>query len=191
VRQLIVAFNDQQAAGTIRQVLLRHGLPVASACQSGAQVLQQASLTDGGVVICPYRLVDMTARELLHLLSDSFDLLLLVPPRQQGMLVDPGLYALTWPAQSQQLVQAARQLLETRQLNLGRQPAHAARTAQEQKVIEQAKYLLMNRRHCSEDEAHRMLQQKSMALGLRLAETALLLIDPDRAAAIEKDRRTR
>ena len=30
-----------------------------------------------------------------------------------------------------------------------------------------------------------------MALGLRLAETALLLIDPDRAAAIEKDRRTR
>ena len=110
MRQLIVAFNDQKAAGTIRQVLLRHGLPVTSLCQSGAQVLQQASLTDGGVVVCPYRLVDMTARELLQLLPETFDVLLLVPPRQQGMLVDPGIYALTWPAQAQQLLQQLQKL---------------------------------------------------------------------------------
>ena len=198
MRHLIIAFSDQTVAMTVRQVLLRQGFPVAALCMSGAQILQQASMIEeGGVVICPYRLVDLTAREILRMLPETFDMLVLVTPRQQGMLIDPGIYTLTQPINAQMLTDAARQLLETRQVTTGRssltgQPRPAAtdtragpagkRTPEEQKIIEQAKYLLMNRRHCSEQEAHRYLQTKSMESGARLVDVAHWVIQPDRPA---------
>jgi response regulator NasT len=196
VRHLIIAFSDQKVAMTVRQVLQRQGLPVAASCISGAQILQQASMIEeGGVVICPYRLIDLTAREILRMLPETFDMLVLVTPRQQGMLIDPGIYTLTQPINAQMLTDAARQLLEKRQVVTGRnslagQPRPAApaikagpagkRTPEEQKIIEQAKYLLMNRRHCSEQEAHRYLQTKSMETGARLIDVAHWVIQPDR-----------
>ena len=109
----------------VRQILLRRGLPVAAQCASGAQVLQQASLIDdGGAVICPYRLVDLTAREIMLLLPDTFDMLVLVTPRQQGLLVRAGIYTLTWPINAQMLTDAAKQLLDTRQVVTGRGSLH-------------------------------------------------------------------
>lgn len=46
------------------------------------------------------------------------------------------------------------------------------RSAEDQKIIEQAKYLLMNRKQMTEAEAHRYLQKKSMESGVRLVDLA-------------------
>ena len=121
MRQLIIAFTDQDVAGKIKHVLAGHGLPVAGICSSAAQVLQLATLLEsGGVVICPYRLVDMTARELLNLLSDEYDMLVLATPRQQVQINEPGIYSLAQPVNGPALLDSARQLLETRQIRLDR-----------------------------------------------------------------------
>ena len=196
MRHLIIAFSDQQVAHKLRQLLSARGLPVAGLCASGAQVLQQASLyEDGGVVVCPYRLIDMTAREIMHVLPDTFDMLVLVTSRQQGLLIEPGIYTLTQPFDGPMLLEACLQLLGTRQIHSvrmvsGGQPRAARQTAnppgagqdrtpEERKIIEQAKYLLMNRRHFSEQEAHRYLQRRSMESGIRLVDMARRIISPD------------
>lgn len=192
MRHLIIAFTDQEVAKKIKYVLSSHGLPVAGVCASAAQVLQQASILEGGgVVVCPYRLADMTARELMNLLSDDYDMLVLATPRQQVQINEPGIYSLSQPVNGPVLVDSARQLLETRQMRLDRvfqsmRPAPAAlrpaaesvhnRPLDEKKVIEQAKYLLMNRHQMNEDEAHRFLQKKSMESGMRLADLARKVI---------------
>jgi response regulator NasT len=198
MRQIIIAFTDQDVARKIKYVLASNGLPVAGICVSAAQVLQQASMLEGGgVVVCPYRLADMTARELMSLLPDDYDMLVLVTPRQQVQINEPGIYSLSQPVNGPVLIDSARQLLETRQLRLDRvlqslRPAPAAarpaetrqpgddpvhnRPLDEKKVIEQAKYLLMNRHHLNEEEAHRYLQKKSMESGMRLADLARRVI---------------
>ena len=186
MRHLIIAFTDQEVARKIKLVLSGQGLPVAGVYASAAQVLQQAALLEGGgVVICPYRLADMTARELMNLLSDEYDMLVLATPRQQIQINEPGIYSLIQPVNGPVLVDSARQMLETRQLRLDRmfqynRPVPAAgdhdRSQDEQKIIEQAKYLLMNRHEMNEEEAHRFLQKKSMESGLRLADLARKVI---------------
>lgn len=197
MRHLIIAFTDQDVARKIKYVLASHGLPVAGVCASAAQVLQQASVLEGGgVVVCPYRLADMTARELMSLLSDDYDMLVLATPRQQVQINEPGIYSLSQPVNGPVLVDSARQLLETRQMKLDRvfqsmRPVPAAsrpaghqpgdesahnRPLDEKKVIEQAKYLLMNRHQMNEEEAHRFLQKKSMESGMRLADLARKVI---------------
>ena len=202
MRYLIIAFADQEIAGKLKNLLAGRGLPVRGSCATAAQALQLVNeCEDGGVVICPLNLPDMTARAMMTLLPDSFDLLVLITPRQQGMIDGAGVFALTWPLSGPLLVDSARQLLETRQLLAaltGReerlyrpdgmpteqyQPAASdtahGRTIEEKKIIEQAKYLLMNRRQISEAEAHRYLQKRSMETGMRLVDVARRIIAPN------------
>jgi len=197
VRQLIVAFSEQDVALKIKALLISRGLPVRGICNTGSQVLQMAAQCEGGgVIICPIRFSDMNASEVMSLLTEDFDMLVLVTPRQQGMVGGPGVFTLSQPAGAAAIVEAARQVLETRQLRAvqadghlpsglpheklkpsAEGPAHG-RSPEEQKIIEQAKYLLMNRRKMNEAEAHRYLQRKSMESGIRLVELARRIILP-------------
>lgn len=200
MRHLIVAFADQAAAQKVKAVLQNAGLTVRGICTSGAQVLQLAAQCEGGgLVICPIRFPDMSAREIMGLLSEDFDMLVLVTSRQQTLISGPGIFALAEPVNAASITSSARQLLETRQLlaigfmdgaadarptaapdperKSGADSSHG-RSAEEQKVIEQAKYLLMNRKRMTEAEAHRYLQKKSMESGIRLVDLARRVITP-------------
>jgi len=200
VRHLIVAFADQAAAQKVKAVIQNAGLAVRGICTSGAQILQLAAQCDGGgLVICPIRFPDMSAREIMSLLSEDFDMLVLVTSRQQSLISGSGIFALAEPVNAASIISSARQLLETRQLRAvgfmdgagearptavpdpGRKSdseSSHGRSVEEQKVIEQAKYLLMNRKRISEADAHRYLQKKSMESGIRLIELARRIITP-------------
>lgn len=197
MRHLIIAFSDQEVAQKIKALLISCGLPVKGVCSTGAQVLQMATLCDdGGVVVCPIRLMDMTAQEVMSLLSDHFDMLVLATPRQQSLIGGLGIFTLVQPSSATAIVESVRKLLATRQLRAddsldlvrnyrppgpksGLEPGNShGRSPEDQKLIEQAKYLLMNRKKISESEAHRYLQKKSMESGIRLVELAKRIITP-------------
>jgi len=186
MRQLIVAFSEQEVAHKIKALLISQGLPIRGVCSTGAQVLQMAAQCEGGgVVVCPFRFSDMNASEVMSLLGEDFDMLVLVTPRQQGLISGQGIYTLSQPISVASISGAVRQILETRQMRASNddraEPAggiNSNRSPEEQKVIEQAKYLLMNRRKMTEVEAHRYLQKKSMESGIRLIELARRIIMP-------------
>jgi two-component system, response regulator PdtaR len=202
VRIVIVAFSDPGAAGKIKSLLAGRGLPVRGVCQTGSQVLQMAAECEGGgVIACPLAFSDMTAREVMSLLPDSFDMLVLITARQQGMIGGSGIFPMTLPADGAMIADGIRQLLETRQIRAAlageasqphrpdslpsdryksaeADPGHE-RGTEERKIIEQAKYLLMNRKQISEAEAHRYLQKKSMASGVRMVDLARRIISPE------------
>ena len=51
------------------------------------------------------------------------------------------------------------------------------RSGEERALVEQAKALLMDRNEMTEEQAHRFLQKKSMNSGVKLAETARMVLD--------------
>jgi len=194
LRQVIVAVHNQEMAQKIKTLLEQAGLSVAGICGSGAQVLHQAaSCPDGGVIVSTLQLPDMPLQQLLRLIPETFDYLVLIKAGQQELLTGPGIYSLSVPVNGALLVQWARQLLEQRQIKAAaptagypqqrpaqatasRRPLHG-RNSEEQKLIEQAKYLLINRRKISEQEAHRYMQRKSMQSGMRLVDLAIHIIE--------------
>lgn len=200
MRHLLVAFADQAVAQKIKNVLQNAGLAVRGLGTSGTQVLQLAAQCEGGgLVICPFRFADMSAREIMGYLSEDFDMLVLVTSRQQSLVSGPGIFTLCEPVNAASLINSTRQLLETRQLRAAAlldgaaEARHTAtpylprgandhashgRNSEEQKIIEQAKYLLMNRKRMTEAEAHRYLQKKSMETGIRLVELARRILSP-------------
>ena len=55
-------------------------------------------------------------------------------------------------------------------------PPVMRRQESEQRTVERAKALLMSINRMTESEAHRFLQKRSMDTGLRMAETAQMVI---------------
>ncbi|NLW12159.1 MAG: ANTAR domain-containing protein [Clostridiaceae bacterium] len=186
MRQLIIAFADMDLALKVRTLLRGCGISVDEICSSAAAVLQCVGrMSDGGLVLCPPTLPDMSASTLMELLPETFDMLAVVSSRQQSLYERPGMFILTQPFQTDMLADSIRQIMETRQLSFTRQMmdkkprpelTSKQRSQEEEKLIAQAKYLLMNRRKFSEPEAHRYLQRRSMESGMRMADLARQLI---------------
>ncbi len=194
MRSIIVAFPDMTNAHKIRDILAMHDFPVRGLATNGSMALRFISSEDGGgLIVCGPNFPDMTAIQLLSLMPDDYDILVLSSSGSMNMGYEhqEGLYTLTLPLHTQDLVASVRMLLETRQMyrNTMRavKPAAAQptpkgpqvppkRSPEEQRVIDRAKALLMNRNNMSEQEAHRFLQKRCMDTGTKLYDMALAVL---------------
>lgn len=172
---IIVAFPKKENAGRIQSILVKGGFPVSAVCTSGAQTLQYANDFSDGIVVCGSKFCDMVYQELYQDLPPHFEMLLLAPPelcsRKEGDIV-----SLSMPLKVHELLETVRMMeyqISRRRQRSGR---GRQRSEEEQALIKQAKALLMERNHMTEEEAHRYLQKCSMDSGTGLSETAQMIL---------------
>lgn len=173
---VVVVFPKIEDAKSIRNLLVRNGYHVSSVCTSGAQALSAADQLGSGVIVCGYRYPDMMYDELFENLSSSFEMLLVASARVVGEGVADGVISVTMPLKINDLVNSLEMVaenLERRRRKRRSMPAH--RSENDKKVIAEAKALLMERNHMTEEEAHRYLQKTSMDSGTNLVETAEMI----------------
>lgn len=192
MRSIIIAFPDIAIAHKIREILLRSDFPVRGIATNGSMALRYILSEDGGgLVICGVQFPDMTAVQLQSLLPDDYDMLMITSAGNVNSAFGhkEGLYTLALPLHAQDLVSSVRMLLDTRQMysDISRSaapkpsaakdtPLPPKRGMEEQRTIDQAKALLMNRNNMSEQEAHRFLQKKSMDNGSKLIDMAIKVL---------------
>lgn len=197
---MIVAFSKLEDAKKIKNVLNRNGYNDILACNSASQVIAAANENDGGIVLCGYRLPDMHYSELYGYLPREYQMLLVASPARLQECTSGDIMCLPMPFHTRELVST----IETMMLDLTCQQRNAAqrsaiqrnamqrnavqrrkkakpvkRTEKEQQIIEDAKQLLMERNHLSEEEAHKYIQKLSMDSGNSMVETAgmILILD--------------
>lgn len=162
----------------MKNVLNRNGYDDILACNNASQVIAAANESDGGVVLCGYRLTDMHYSELYGYLPREFRMLLVASPAKLQECSIGNIMCLAMPIHSHELVST----LETMLMELSRlrrrplKPQPKKRTQKEQKIIEDAKALLMERNNLSEEEAHKYIQKLSMDSGNNLVETAEMIL---------------
>lgn len=162
----------------MKNVLNRSGYDDILTFNSASQVIAAANESDGGVVLCGYRLTDMHYSELYGYLPREFRMLLIASPARLQECSIGNIMCLEMPIHSHELIST----LETMEMELTAferrrkkfQPKK--RTEEEQKTIDDAKALLMERNHLSEEEAHKYIQKLSMDSGNNLAETAEMIL---------------
>lgn len=188
MRSIIVAFSDPENANKIKNILVRHDLPVRGIATNGAMALRlTAPMDGGGLIVCGSRFADMTAMQMTSLLSEEYDVLMLgtAVHMESTFGHQEGLFSLSLPLQAEDLVSSARMLLEKRQMyndtwrskkttavSAVKESDAKGRKPEDQRIIDQAKALLMTRNYLSEQEAHRYLQKASMDTGTKLVDMA-------------------
>lgn len=173
---VIVVFPKPEDAKNIRSLLVRNGYHVAAVCTAGAQVLQVMDRLDEGIIVCGYRFTDMVYSELYEFLNPQFSMLLVASGNVIGQGVERGIICLPLPLKVHDLVNTLEMMISVqvrRKKKLRQKPKE--RSEEERKLIQDAKTLLMDRNHMTEEEAHRYIQKCSMDSGNSLVETARMV----------------
>lgn len=174
---VIVAFSKPEDAKNIKNILVRNGFQVNSACTSGAQALSLTEDLSSGIIVCGYRLTDMLFTELYECMPKEFSMLMISSPSKWATSMPEDIVCLPMPMKVHDLVDTLEMMVQaqTRQRRKQRQQPKQ-RSGEEQCVIDQAKSLLMERNNMTEEEAHRYIQKCSMDSGTNLIETAQMVI---------------
>jgi len=173
---ILIAFAKLEDARKIKNVLVRSGYTVMAVCCTGAQILSQADGLNDGIVVCGYRLPDMIFSQLRENLPQGFDVLLLAPT---AVVEEYGgdCLSIAMPFKVHELVDTVAMMTRTiENRRRRRRLAPRVRGAGERAVIGEAKRLLMERNHMTEEEAHRYIQKCSMDSGTNMVETAGMIL---------------
>lgn len=174
---IIIALPKLEDAKGIKNVLVRNGFQVESVCTTGAQAISQADGLNDGIVICSYKLTDMVYSELQECLPPGFEMLLMASDRLLSQCDGRGIVCLSMPLKVHDLVSTVAMMSEGITRRRRREKLKPkVRSVEEEAFIKEAKSLLMDRNHMTEEEAHRYLQKCSMDSGTNLAETAQMVL---------------
>jgi len=178
VVNVIVVFHKPEVAKNIRNLLVRNGVDVLAVCTTGAQVMALVDNLDEGLVICGYRFADMLHTELREFLPNTFEMLLIATQLQWSECTHSEIVCLSMPVKSVDLLRVVNSILDNiLQRRKRRKDRPRLRSSEEKAVIESAKFMLMNSKNYSEEEAHRYIQKQSMDSGTNMVETAQMILN--------------
>ena len=169
---LIVAFPKIEEAKAVRSLLVRRGYDVAVPCTSGAQAINQADNLSDGIIICGYKLSDnMLYSELYEYKPKSFEILLVASQNLWEECHD------SMPIKVNDLLSTI-EIMQQSQIRRRRKARTTPRqrSPEEQKIIDTAKHMLMEKNNMTEQEAFRYIQKCSMDSGNTMVESATMVM---------------
>lgn len=173
---IIIALPKIEDAKHISDILKRRGLEPSLVCTTASNVLSQVHQLDSGIVICTNRLSDMYYTQLAEYLPDYFEMLLLASVATLENC-PPGIMTLALPFRSVDLIDTVEMMLAQQRRKLKKlKSVPKKRNEQEQNYINNAKMVLMERNHMTEQEAFRYIQKSSMDSGTNMVETAQMIL---------------
>ena len=174
MERIAVAFASQEAQNRIARLLESNGCVLAGCFFTGADTIRAVHKLNGAIVVCGFKLRDMTAGDLAFRLRGEAALLVVSTAANLELCEGENLYKLATPTSRSEFF-ASLELIRNTAGPFSPPPPH--RREEEKQLIERAKALLMEINRMSEAEAHRFLQKRSMDTGRRMVETAQLVID--------------
>lgn len=175
MERVVVAFANGEAQRRILRMLESAGCVPAGCFYTGADVIRTVRKLGGAIVVCGFKLRDMTAPDLARNLLGVGVLLVVSSPVNLFDCEGANLLKLPTPAARADFFASLDMLRQLERTAL--RPPPPQRKEADQRLIQRAKALLMDRNHMTEGEAHRFLQKRSMDTGGRMAETAQWVID--------------
>lgn len=173
---IVIALPKIEDAKRLRVILERHDLSVTSVCSTAANALSQVSVLDAGVLICSFRLPDMSFIELKECLNEDFEVIVLASPKNAGEIPESTL-CINLPMRESELVGTVEMVLEQIDSKRRRLRKPRSRSRNEKECIAEAKLLLMKNYQYTEEEAYRYIQKTSMNTGNTMVRTAQIILE--------------
>ena len=172
---VLIVLPKAEDGKKVRKILMSHGFSHVFAYPTASALLQEVNQYSCGLVISGYRLKDMYYRELAESLPPYFDLVLMGSASTISE-ADAGILSQDTHLKVYDLVNTVGMVLTQLERRLRQKKQPKKRSQREENYIRNAKFLLMERNHLSEEEAHRYIQKSSMDSGTNMVETAQMIL---------------
>jgi len=170
--RLIIAFESDDVARRVSEMLSAASIGVRAICRTGSEVKRAVQYMGSGIIVTGIKLSDMTAEELFEDLDGKAYMLMVAKPEHLDMCSNPRIFRLPLPVNRYDLSASVKMLEQLEEMNR----AYDNRNKPDTGLVEQAKVLLQNKRGFTEKEAHHHLQKVSMASGRKMSEVAQQII---------------
>ncbi|MBQ1861204.1 MAG: ANTAR domain-containing protein [Clostridia bacterium] len=168
--RIIIASASEQVRSQLRGLLVSSGFSVFRLCESGSSLRRTINECEDGIVIFSGPLPDCKPEELQWDYGDRIQILLVGKPPVLDACESPDIFRLVLPTTGQALIGAVNMLSQLHQMQLPK------RSGQEQKLVKEAKEILMRRNGLTEPQAHRIMQQHAMRSGIKMADYAAQIL---------------
>ena len=175
MQTVIVAFEREAISVNIREILESGGEFSCLVCRSAAEVKRVVRKQHPCIIVCGFKLADETCENLFYDLPSGCFMLMVAPQVRLELSENEGIFRLQSPVRKGELLASVRMLAQF-QRYVPREKGPAKRGEEEQRLIAQAKAVLMDRHGMTEEQAHRFLQKQSMDSGAKLTDTARLVL---------------
>lgn len=178
MQNVIVVFPKQEDAMNIRKLLIQNGVSVIGVCTTGSQAIQYMDDMESGIVVCGYKFPDMLYSELHEYLPKNVEMLLVASQHILNECFEQDIVSVAMPIKIRDLMNTLDMMMTTlaRKIKKQKERHRGVRSEKELKTINEAKEILMERNHMTEEEAHRYIQKSSMDTGTGFVETAAMIV---------------
>lgn len=172
--KIVLAFSKDETAEKIKHMLDGSGHDVIAVCHSRAEIIRVIGDLDEVLVIMGYKLPDAVVDEVADdlITGGGQRIISLTRFERRELIENEDILVVTLPINRQTLLSA----IETLWGVIERVKRKPKRTPEEEKVINQAKLLLMEKYHMTEESAHRFIQKRSMDTGGKFTDTARMIL---------------
>lgn len=173
---VVIAMPKTEDAKKIAGMLRQRGFNVDLACSTGSEALKCINSRDYGVIICGYRLQDMSHLDLLGMLPNYFEMITLTSETKAPLCADAA-EKVTMPLNLHILLDAIDRVtsrIEKRIRHDKKGPG--SRSEEDRLLIEQAQQIIMDERGIGRIESYRYIQKRSMDSSMSMIEMAKKLI---------------
>lgn len=145
-------------------------------CHTAAEILRISNARDSGVIICTKQVFEMNYLELASYIPDYFGIIILTKNMSLEVSSERMLKVMM-PLSPRELIETIQMVtnLIVRRIRKKRDIPHR-RSPEEQKIIDQAKGLLIERNGMTEPEAFRYIQKCSMDTSRNMVESAQMIL---------------
>lgn len=173
---IIIAFSSDAIIANIEKILYASGFNSLFLCSSGAEVKKIAMTLKTGIIICGYKLKDMSIISLIETIPEEFSIILIGNYSQLSFCESGRVFKLFPPIRREELLKSIFMLVNMHH-NYNQISALPTEDEKRKKIIEDAKVVLITKYFMSEEQAHKYIQKKSMDTGAKMVDIARLILD--------------
>lgn len=183
--EVVVAVKNVELGNRIRHVLSNNCYDVLDLCVSGNEVIRRIRMFKPEVAIINYELPDITGLEVSKIIiEDRLCTAILLTNETQKEYVehtinDVDLVCLNKPFNKTLLLHTMELVIRSKReiRKLETELIDLRKNLESKKLIDQAKFVLMQKKGLSEPEAYRKIQKQSMDSGVPMKDIAKIIID--------------
>ena len=155
MERIVLGFAKDEVQQKLQRMLGGSGYEIVAGCHSGAELIRTVRHRGDCIVIMGFKLPDATAEEIMEDLPEGCPMISLIRPDQQALI-----------STIDMLTGRARK----------KKKPKPERSEEDQRLITQAKQVLIEKYMMTEEQAHRFIQKRSMDSGSKFTDTAKYIL---------------
>jgi response regulator NasT len=170
---VFVAFSNKKVAVQIAKIVIANGMNVVCLASNLAELKKYVHAYGSGIIVCGYRFNDDYIVDFIEDVPSEINIIMVGNRLQLEECTNDRVFKLAVPLQRVDLVCSLNMLASMDDCIMA---SKTNRNHEEDKIIREAKRVLIGRYSMTEEQAHRYIQKKSMDTGKRSVEIAKIVL---------------